>query len=68
MLPESHCSDPIMIPSPQVGTHCPWELAEYPETAHVRHCEDDLHVLHEPVQAIHPLLESKYCPSGQVMA
>jgi hypothetical protein len=34
----------------------------------VRHCEADLQFLQDPVQAIHPLVESKYCPSGQVIA
>jgi len=67
-LPVSHDSDPIMIPSPQLGVHCPCELAEYPETAQVRHCEADLQFLQDPVQATHPLVESKYCPSGQVIA
>lgn len=68
VLPVSQDSVPTIRPSPQVAVQTPWELAEYPAVAQVTHWLADLQVLQEELQAVHPLLLSKYCPSGQVTA
>jgi hypothetical protein len=67
LLPESQVSEPTINPSPQVGLQTPWLLAENPAVAHVIHWVADLQVLQDELQAVHPVLLSKYCPSGQAM-
>ncbi len=37
----SHVSVPTMIPSPQLVTHCPFELGVYPFVEHMVHLVAD---------------------------
>ena len=68
LFPASQVSDPTINPSPQTGLQTPWLLAEYPAVAQVVHWVADVQVLQVELQAVHPVLLSKYCPLGQVMA
>ncbi len=66
LFPVSQDSAPAIIPSPQTGEQMPWALAENPAVAQVMHWVADRQVLHEEPQGVHPLVLSKYCPSGQL--
>ncbi len=44
VLPVSQVYEPTITPSPQIGMQTPWELAEYPASAQVRHWFADLQV------------------------
>lgn len=63
----SHDSPPTIIPSPQLGTQAPLALGAYPLVEQVRQTVADEQVLHDPGQATHPLVASKYCPTAQLM-
>jgi hypothetical protein len=65
--PVSHCSFPTINPSPHWGTQTPWALGVNPVVAQVMHSLADLQVVHELLQATHPLSWSKYCPLAQLI-
>ena len=58
----------MMSPSPHLGTQIPAELGAYPVVVQSVHLVADVQVLHDPGQATQPLVVSKYCPAGQLMA
>ena len=66
LLPVSQVSVPTMIPSPQLVTHCPLLLGVYPFVLQAVQRVAEEHVLHDPGQATHPLVRSKYCPFEQL--
>lgn len=65
LLPVSQVSPPTISPSPQMGLQTPWLFAENPRLAQAIHWVADRQVLQVELQAVHPRLLSKYCPSGQ---
>ena len=66
LFPVSQVSAPTMSPSPHLGVQTPAELGAYPWVEQVSHLLADEQVLHEPGQATHPRLASKYYPEAHL--